>query len=127
MGSDTGALTRTGSSLPAAASGHIPPPQNQEAEQFLLASLIDVGGNVAEAMAFVSVDDFQQRRFTDNGIGLPPYDLTINFRRLNNPGSACHADFFVGRGHVIHRCRQPCVLQSLGGGQHAGQRTSHVA
>ena len=58
MGSDTGALTRTGSSLPAAASGHIPPPQNQEAEQFLLASLIDVGGNVAEAMAFVSVDDF---------------------------------------------------------------------
>ena len=58
MGSDTGALTRTGSSLPASASGHIPPPQNQEAEQFLLASLIDVGGNVAEAMAFVSVDDF---------------------------------------------------------------------
>jgi len=58
VGSDTGALTRTGSSLPAAASGHIPPPQNQEAEQFLLASLIDVGGNVAEAMAFVSVDDF---------------------------------------------------------------------
>jgi len=58
VGSDTGALTRTGSSLPASASGHIPPPQNQEAEQFLLASLIDVGGNVAEAMAFVSVDDF---------------------------------------------------------------------
>ena len=45
MGSDTGALTRTGSGLPASASGHIPPPQNQEAEQFLLASLIDVGGN----------------------------------------------------------------------------------
>ena len=39
--------------------GHIPPPQNQEAEQLLLASLIDgPQNNIAEAMALVQHDDF---------------------------------------------------------------------
>ena len=37
MGSDTGALIPAGGNQPAIAGGHIPPPQNNEAEQLLLA------------------------------------------------------------------------------------------
>ena len=58
MSSDTGALIPSGGNQPAIAGGHIPPPQNNEAEQLLLASLIDAPGNVAEAMAIVTFEDF---------------------------------------------------------------------
>ena len=58
MSSDTGALIPSGGNQPAIAGGHIPPPQNTEAEQLLLASLIDAPGNVAEAMAIVTFEDF---------------------------------------------------------------------
>ena len=58
MSSGAGALPRPGARTPALAGGHIPPPQNPEAEELLLASLIDAPGNVAEAMAVVSLDDF---------------------------------------------------------------------
>jgi replicative DNA helicase len=58
VGSDTGALIPAGGNQPAIAGGHIPPPQNNEAEQLLLASLIDAPGNVAEAMAIVTFEDF---------------------------------------------------------------------
>lgn len=58
MSSETGTGTRPPGRVSAPASGHIPPPQNQEAEELLLASLIDVPANAAEAMAVVSGDDF---------------------------------------------------------------------
>ncbi len=116
MGSDTGALTRTGSSLPAAASGHIPPPQNQEAEQFLLASLIDVGGNVAEAMAFVSVDDFYReghRRIFQGvsdlfQVGEPIEPITV-IEQLTKSGDL---DMAGGRDAVLDLMATPYIAAS---------------
>jgi replicative DNA helicase len=116
VGSDTGALTRTGSSLPAAASGHIPPPQNQEAEQFLLASLIDVGGNVAEAMAFVSVDDFYReghRRIFQGvsdlfQVGEPIEPITV-IEQLTKSGDL---DMAGGRDAVLDLMATPYIAAS---------------
>lgn len=116
MGSDTGALTRTGGGLPAAASGHIPPPQNQEAEQFLLASLIDVGGNVAEAMAFVSVDDFYReghRRIFQGvsdlfQVGEPIEPITV-IEQLTKSGDL---DMAGGRDAVLDLMATPYIAAS---------------
>jgi len=36
----------------------VPPPQNVQAEQHLLASLMDVSGNLAETLSVVGIDDF---------------------------------------------------------------------
>ncbi len=116
MGSDTGALTRTGSGLPASASGHIPPPQNQEAEQFLLASLIDVGGNVAEAMAFVSVDDFYReghRRIFQGvsdlfQVGEPIEPITV-IERLTKSGDL---EMAGGRDAVLDLMATPYIAAS---------------
>ena len=43
---------------PRALREHIPPPQNLEAEQMLLAALMDASSHVAEAAALVTVEDF---------------------------------------------------------------------
>jgi replicative DNA helicase len=43
---------------PRALREHVPPPQNLEAEQMLLAALMDASSHVAEAAALVTVDDF---------------------------------------------------------------------
>ncbi len=60
MSSETGPVApRPAASPVSVVGGHIPPPQNQAAEELLLASLIDgPQNNLAEAMALVGNDDF---------------------------------------------------------------------
>ena len=89
MGSDTGALIPAGGRQPAVAGGHIPPPQNNEAEELLLASLIDAPVNVAEAMALVTFEDFYRENILDH------YKNPRNYGRLDPAHAHAHADIWL--------------------------------
>ncbi len=117
MSSEAGAVARRPAATPATAGGHIPPPQNQEAEQLLLASLIDgPQNNIAEAMALVSLDDFYReghRRIFNAitelfAIGEPIEPITI-IEQLTKTGDI---DVAGGRDAVLDLMATPYISAS---------------
>ncbi len=116
MGSDTGALIPVGVRVAALPAGHIQPPQNHEAEQFLLASLIATPGNVAEAMAVVGLDDFYReghRRIFNAiselfAVGEPIEPLTV-IEQLTKSGDI---DVAGGRDTVLDLMSTPYIAAS---------------
>jgi replicative DNA helicase len=117
VSSEAGAVARRPAATPATAGGHIPPPQNQEAEQLLLASLIDgPQNNIAEAMALVSLDDFYReghRRIFNAitelfAIGEPIEPITI-IEQLTKTGDI---DVAGGRDAVLDLMATPYISAS---------------
>ncbi len=117
MSSEAGAVARRPAATPATAGGHIPPPQNQEAEQLLLASLIDgPQNNIAEAMALVGLDDFYReghRRIFNAitelfAIGEPIEPITI-IEQLTKTGDI---DVAGGRDAVLDLMATPYISAS---------------
>ncbi len=117
MSSEAGAGARREAATPAPAGGHIPPPQNQEAEQLLLASLIDgPQNNIAEAMALVSLDDFYReghRRIFNAitelfAVGEPIEPITI-IEQLTKTGDI---DMAGGRDAVLDLMATPYISAS---------------
>lgn len=118
MSSDTGAVARREAASPApVGGGHIPPPQNVEAEHLLLASLIDgPQGNIAEAMALVSLDDFYRegnRRIFNAicelfGVGEPVEPITV-IEFLTKTGDL---DIAGGRDAVLDLMATPYISAS---------------
>ncbi len=117
MSSEAGAVARREAATPAPAGGHIPPPQNQEAEQLLLASLIDgPQNNIAEAMALVSLDDFYReghRRIFNAitelfAVGEPIEPITI-IEQLTKTGDI---DMAGGRDAVLDLMATPYISAS---------------
>lgn len=117
MSSEAGAVARRPAATPATAGGHIPPPQNQEAEQLLLASLIDgPQNNIAEAMALVGLDDFYReghRRIFNAitelfAIGEPIEPITI-IEQLTKTGDI---DVASGRDAVLDLMATPYISAS---------------
>lgn len=117
MSSEAGAVARREAATPAPAGGHIPPPQNQEAEQLLLASLIDgPQNNIAEAMALVSLDDFYReghRRIFNAitelfAVGEPIEPITI-IEQLTKTGDI---DVAGGRDAVLDLMATPYISAS---------------
>ncbi len=116
MGSDTRALIPAGVRVAALPAGHIQPPQNHEAEQFLLASLIAAPGNVAEAMAVVGLDDFYReghRRIFNAiselfAVGEPIEPLTV-IDQLTKSGDI---DVAGGRDTVLDLMSTPYIAAS---------------
>jgi replicative DNA helicase len=117
VSSEAGAVARRPAATPATAGGHIPPPQNQEAEQLLLASLIDgPQNNIAEAMALVGLDDFYReghRRIFNAitelfAIGEPIEPITI-IEQLTKTGDI---DVAGGRDAVLDLMATPYISAS---------------
>lgn len=118
MSPEAGAVARREAASPApVGGGHIPPPQNQEAEQLLLASLIDgPQNNVAEAMAFVGLDDFYReghRRIFNAitelfGVGEPIEPITV-IEQLTKSGDI---DIAGGRDAVLDLMTTPYIAAS---------------
>lgn len=118
MSSETGAVARREAASPApVGGGHIPPPQNQEAEQLLLASLIDgPQNNIAEAMAFVGLDDFYReghRRIFNAitelfAVGEPIEPITV-IEQLTKTGDL---DMAGGRDAVLDLMTTPYIAAS---------------
>jgi replicative DNA helicase len=117
VSSEAGAVARRQAATPAPAGGHIPPPQNQEAEQLLLASLIDgPQNNIAEAMALVNLDDFYReghRRIFNAitelfAIGEPIEPITI-IEQLTKTGDI---DVAGGRDAVLDLMATPYISAS---------------
>jgi replicative DNA helicase len=117
VSSEAGAVARREAATPAPAGGHIPPPQNQEAEQLLLASLIDgPQNNIAEAMALVSLDDFYReghRRIFNAitelfAVGEPIEPITI-IEQLTKTGDI---DMAGGRDAVLDLMATPYISAS---------------
>ncbi|MSO43980.1 MAG: replicative DNA helicase [Thermoleophilia bacterium] len=117
MSSKSGAGSRrSATALAPIGGGHIPPPQNQEAEELLLASLIDVSANVAEAMAIVTLDDFyregHRRIFNAIGelfaVGEPIEPITV-IEQLTKTGSLEGAG---GRDRVLDLMITPYIAAS---------------
>lgn len=118
MSSEAGAVARREAASPApVGGGHIPPPQNQEAEQLLLASLIDgPQNNIAEAMAFVGLDDFYReghRRIFNAitelfGVGEPIEPITV-IEQLTKNGDI---DIAGGRDAVLDLMTTPYIAAS---------------
>lgn len=118
MGSEAGAVARreAGASV-TVGGGHIPPPQNQEAEQLLLASLIDgPQNNIAEAMALVGLDDFYReghRRIFNAitelfAVGEPIEPITV-IEQLTKNGDL---DIAGGRDAVLDLMTTPYIAAS---------------
>ncbi len=118
MSSEAGAVARREAAHPATVGGgHIPPPQNQEAEQLLLASLIDgPQNNIAEAMALVGLDDFYReghRRIFNAitelfAVGEPIEPITI-IEQLTKTGDL---DVAGGRDAVLDLMTTPYIAAS---------------
>jgi replicative DNA helicase len=118
VSSETGAVARRPAASPApVGGGHIPPPQNLEAEHLLLASLIDgPQGNIAEAMALVGFDDFYRegnRRIFHGitqlfGAGEPVEPITV-IEQLTKTGDI---DVAGGRDAVLDLMATPYISAS---------------
>ncbi len=118
MSSEAGAVARREAAPPApVGGGHIPPPQNVEAEELLLASLIDgPQNNIAEAMALVSHDDFYReghRRIFNAitelfGVGEPIEPITV-IEQLTKTGDL---DMAGGRDAVLDLMTTPYIAAS---------------
>ena len=118
MSSETGAVARRQAASPApVGGGHIAPPQNQEAEQLLLASLIDgPQNNIAEAMALVQHDDFYReghRRIFNAITELfavgEPIEPIIVIEQLTKTGDL---DMAGGRDAVLDLMTTPYIAAS---------------
>jgi replicative DNA helicase len=118
MSSEAGAVARRQAAPPApVGGGHIPPPQNVEAEELLLASLIDgPQNNIAEAMALVSHEDFYReghRRIFNAiaelfGVGEPIEPITV-IEQLTKNGDL---DIAGGRDAVLDLMTTPYIAAS---------------
>ncbi|MFM8829352.1 MAG: replicative DNA helicase [Actinomycetota bacterium] len=118
MSSEAGAVARRQAAPPApVGGGHIPPPQNVEAEELLLASLIDgPQNNIAEAMALVSHEDFYReghRRIFNAitelfGVGEPIEPITV-IEQLTKTGDL---DMAGGRDAVLDLMTTPYIAAS---------------
>ena len=118
MSSDAGAVARRDAAPVAPApGGHIAPPQNQEAEHLLLASLIDgPQNNIAEAMALVTLDDFYRegsRRIFNAitelfAVGEPIEPITV-IEQLTKTGDL---DMAGGRDAVLDLMTTPYISAS---------------
>ncbi|MBM3634992.1 MAG: replicative DNA helicase [Actinobacteria bacterium] len=118
MSSEAGAVARRQAAPPApVGGGHIPPPQNVEAEELLLASLIDGSqNNIAEAMALVSHEDFyregHRRIFTAItelfGVCEPIEPITV-IEQLTKTGDL---DMAGGRDAVLDLMTTPYIAAS---------------
>ncbi|MBU6363526.1 MAG: replicative DNA helicase [Acidobacteria bacterium] len=118
MSSEAGAVARRQAAPPApVGGGHIPPPQNVEAEELLLASLIDgPQNNIAEAMALVTHEDFYReghRRIFNAitelfGVGEPIEPITV-IEQLTKNGDL---DMAGGRDAVLDLMTTPYIAAS---------------
>ena len=118
MSSEAGAVARRQAAPPApVGGGHIPPPQNVEAEELLLASLIDgPQNNIAEAMALVTHEDFYReghRRIFNAitelfGVGEPIEPITV-IEQLTKTGDL---DMAGGRDAVLDLMTTPYIAAS---------------
>ncbi len=118
MSSEAGAVARRQAAPPApVGGGHIPPPQNVEAEELLLASLIDgPQNNIAEAMALVTHEDFYReghRRIVNAitelfGVGEPIEPITV-IEQLKKKGDL---DMAGGRDAVLDLMTTPYIAAS---------------
>jgi len=118
MSSEAGAVARRQAAPPApVGGGHIPPPQNVEAEELLLASLIDgPQNNIAEAMALVGLDDFYReghRRIFNAitelfGMGEPIEPITV-IEQLTKTGDL---EMAGGRDAVLDLMTTPYIAAS---------------
>ncbi len=118
MSSGTGAVARREAAPPApVGGGHIAPPQNQEAEALLLASLIDgPQNNIAEAMALVTHEDFYReghRRIFHGitelfAVGEPVEPITV-IEQLTKTGAL---DMAGGRDTILDLMTTPYIAAS---------------